>query len=404
MGPILILGNCIAAVSAAAAIRELDTSSEVIICSAEPYYAYYRVSLSSLLGTIFSPEEILIYQPSWYQKKQIEVLLGRRGEKVFPEKREVLLDNGEFLSYQRLIIATGARAALPPVQGLEKQGFFTLRNYQDCREIWEYGEDKKAFVVVGGGVLGLEVAWALRQREKEVTLLVKSDKILRHQLDEEGSRFLEKLVREKGIHVVFHGEAAALEGPGRVEGITLKRGEVIPAEVVISAVGISPERNLFPDNRLYGKRGILVDRYMRTGDEHIFAAGDVAEWRGKIQGRWPVAKIQGEIAGYNAAGQEKPFEEMPPFNLVQVMDTMIYSVGEVEGEDLKALASAAPGKEFFRKLFFRGNKLVGGILIGDTTHSFLVKEAIMEEKDFSNILGKNPDVNYFLSYLMEIEF
>lgn len=401
MGRTVIVGNGVAAVSAAASIREVSQSEEIIICSAEPYLAYYRTKLSNLLGTIFSPPEIFIYQPSWYEENRIEVMLGQIVKKVNLKNKEVITQNDDNVPYDTLIITTGGSPRIPRIDGLKKHGVFNLRSYEDSFKIKEYGESRQDFIIAGGGVLGLEIAGALKKWKKNVKLLVQSDQLLSRQLDPEAAGIIDGMVREQGIEVYYNSEAAEISGSHKVNGVYLKEGNLVSGEVVIFAAGIQPEVGFIEESHILGKAGIAVNENMRTKDPNVFAAGDAVEFQGMVQGRWPVAKMQGEIAGYNAAGREVSYQQIPPYNLVQTLDMQIYSVGVVSNKNVETFSSGNSSSGFFRKLFFSQGRLVGAILIGDVAYSYILKEAVSSGNDYSNLINDGTNTEEIISKMVK---
>lgn len=400
MGRTVIVGNGVAAVSAAASIREVSQSEEIIICSAEPYLAYYRTRLSHLLGTLFSPPEILIYQPSWYEENRIEVLLEQNVKKVNLIKKEVLTERNDTFPYDQLIITSGARPRIQELERVQQQGVFFLRSYEDSFNIKEYGETCKEFIIIGGGVLGLEIAGALKRWKKKVKLLVRSNQLLPRHLDLEAAGIIDGIVREQGIEVYYNCEVDKISSSHKADGVYLKDGSFIRGEVVIFAAGVQPEVSFIQELNILGKAGIAVDENMRTKDPNVFAAGDAAEFQGVVQGRWPVAKAQGTIAGYNAAGRDTIYRQIPPFNLVHTLDIQIYSVGDVGNENVQTYTSGNWTSGFFRKLFFYQGRLVGAILIGDVAYSYIMKEAVTSGRDYSALINNDIGIKEIISKLI----
>ncbi|UNC92259.1 NAD(P)/FAD-dependent oxidoreductase [Candidatus Contubernalis alkaliaceticus] len=401
MSGIVIIGNGIAAVSAAMAVRRVTDSEEILICSAEPYMTYYRIQLSNRLGTSFSAEDILVYQPSWYKKNKIDLLLGQKVVDINLAGKEISTQDNKIIFYDKLIIASGSRPKIPEVSGLEKKGLFTLRSYKDTQIIKEYGENCQDFIIIGGGVLGMETAGALRRWKKNVKLLVNSNKLLNRQLDPEGASVIDQMVRNQGVEIFYDSQVKEISGQEKVDGVLLKNGDYIRGEVVIFAAGVTPETRFLRSSSILGTRGVTVDENLRTSNPHVYAAGDVTEFNGSIQGRWPVAKTQGEIAGFNAAGKETIYKEIPSYSLIQAMGMQIYSAGDVNEKDKETYTSGDSTSGYFRKLFFTKGRLVGAVLIGDVTYGYLLKEAIISGKDYSILLNRSHNTEELMSNLVK---
>lgn len=376
---IVIAGNGVAAVTAAEAARNRDAECAIHILGGEPYYAYYRPRLSHGLGKQIQVDKILVHPPAWYEERRIDVHLNSPVAALDMENNRVTTAGGAVYPYTTLILAQGSRSFLPPAPGNQLPGVFTLRSYDDLRALESFGGNTRRAVIAGGGPLGLEVAWALRQWGKEVWVLERSEWLLRRQLDQRGAAVLQEIVAGKGVQVLTNAAIEEIPGPERVIGVRLQSGETLPADMVLFSTGVVCNTELFKDTGLNVNRGVVVDEFMRTSRPAVYAAGDVAEFNGRVYGLWPVALEQGRVAGTNAAGGSIRYHEIPPSNALMVMGTALFSVGRPSGE--RELADDR-GTAGYRKLFFDGgNRLTGGILIGEVKDGQKIKTAL--EKGFT---------------------
>ncbi|MDI6600593.1 MAG: FAD-dependent oxidoreductase [Thermoanaerobacteraceae bacterium] len=381
----LVIGNGIAGLNAAEAIRDRDKDGRVTIISEEKYNTYSRLMLSHYLGKDVEPEKLYIHPVSWYEERNIEIYLNTKVEKVDTEKKVVKTTSGEF-PYTKLIIASGSYSFIPPVEGSNKGNVFALRSLDDMKAITNAIKSSKKAIVIGGGVLGLEAVWAIRQAGLEVDVLEFFPRLLPRQMDEEGSKILKDIVEGTGVTTYLGVETKAILGEDRAEGVILKGGQEIKADFVVFSSGVRPHIEFLNGQPIEIKRGIVVDEYMRTSLDGVYAAGDVAEFKGAMPAIWPVAQEQGKIAGMNAAGEEATYHPIPPSNMLKVMNVSCFSVGEINNEKGELKELKYTGNKEYYKLFLRNNVLVGAMMIGDVSKSTKIKSYVDQKKDISEFL------------------
>lgn len=295
----VIVGGGTAGVTAAQKLRSLAPAASVVLVEAEPIPHYLRPGLIDVLAGKKELREITPYPKDWFEKRGIEYRLGEAAVALDPARHEVLLSSGKRLPYDRLLLATGAEPLRPNIPGLDLPGAFTLRSAADVERICTWAEGKRKAVVLGGGWLGLEAAYALRQFLEEVVVLDRGPWPLARQLDREAGITLAQLLREKGLEIKGKTEAAEILGITEVQGVRLTSGEELPADLVLICIGVRPRTALAHEAGISVNRGIVVDDFLATSLPDIFAAGDVAEWRGQVYGIVPAAREQGSIAAQN---------------------------------------------------------------------------------------------------------
>jgi flavorubredoxin/NADPH-dependent 2,4-dienoyl-CoA reductase/sulfur reductase-like enzyme/rubredoxin len=387
----LIIGNGIAGYYAADSIRKRNAEADIHMLSSEKVLTYYRPQLSDYISKDIPDKRFFVSPEEWYDKNNIKVTLGVRAENINKDNKTVVLDIGSELSYDKLILATGASNFLPPIKGFENKGVFVLRDVADADKIKEEMKTVKNAVVVGGGLLGLEAAWEMTKAGMNVTIVELAPHLLSLQLDKEGSVLFEKVAVESGLTVLTNECADEVLGEGSVAGLKLKSGKIINADLIVFSVGIRPNLKLAKEAGLEVNRGILVNEKMETSAPDIYACGDNAELNGRIYGTWPAASEMGKTAGSNAAGEEAVFHDFVNSVVFNAINSQIFSAGNInpKGGNVDILSSSNPEKKIYKKLFFKDKKLVGGILIGDTKRSVRLMKGIQTGKMMVDVLKED---------------
>lgn len=389
----VLIGNGIAALSAAENIRKNDVDAKITMISNESYLTYYRLKLSHLLGQEYELNSLLVRPEKWYHDNNISLRLNTKVEKIDAKNKTLVLSRGEEIGYDRLIVASGSSSLIPNVTGKDKKGVYAIRSLNDVESLNSFIRDKKKGIIVGGGLLGLEAAWTLKQSGYDITVVEFFPRLLPRQSDEEGSLILKEIIESKGIKLVLGAEVTEITGRN-VEGVRLKDGTYVEADFVIFSAGIKPNIDMVMDSGIKINRGIIVDEYMKTSTEDIYAAGDVAEFNGKIYGLWTVAMAQGKCAGLNAAGIITPYKEIPPSSTLKVTGVDAFSAGDISGVD--CISKSYRENNIYYKLFFKDSRIIGAILIGDITKSTKLKKAIESGQDFTEALDKGLEAKEIL--------
>lgn len=358
----VIIGNGIAGLSAAKEIRNIDKEGNIIIVTSEEYLTYYRVKLSHYISKSFDDDELLVNKKSWYDENNVEVILGKIVEKIDTEKKQVKLDDGKIVEYDKLLLANGSRPFVPPIGGKFKDGVFALRTLKDLRHIKKYFELCEDVTVIGGGLLGLEAAWAIKELGKKVNVVEFFPYLLPRQLDKELADIVSQKLNDNGLNLYFDAAAEDILGETKAEGLKLKDGRKIETDAILVSAGIRPNIDLVRDTPIEFDKGVKVDKYLRTNIEDVYAAGDIAEVNGMVLGLWTAANDQGKIAGANMAGNNKEYKMAQPFTTLSIGDISLFSVGNIK--DFTDTLRYDDGDNSYR-LYLTDNKLTGSILLGD---------------------------------------
>ncbi|MGB9903725.1 MAG: NAD(P)/FAD-dependent oxidoreductase [Desulfotomaculales bacterium] len=387
----LIVGNSAAAVGAIEAIRTVDREGEITVVAGEKEHVYSRPLIAHLVAGEVT-EERMPYRPAdFYRLHNVRTCLGEMVEKVDYAGQKVILAGGEEIGYDRLLLATGSKAALPPLFRKSLKGLLTFQTYADAQEILSLlKQGKKKAVVVGAGLIGLRAAYGLQMAGAAVTLVEFLPRVLSRVLDEEGSAFVEDILKEGGLNV-FTGRSVKeiTEENGEVKGVVLDDGTQLECGILVAATGVVP--NLDLAQGLKTGQGIVVNEFFQTSYSNVFAAGDVAETRDiardgqyRVNANWPNAYTQGRLAGLNMAGRPTPYKGSLGMNTVSFYGVPVVSLGvfDPEGEKeagYEVKTRKIPAHRIYQKLVFKENRLKGAIFIGDLGYCGAVKDMITEQ-------------------------
>jgi len=398
-GRVVIVGGGIAGVSAAAAARDAAPDAEIALISKEPELPYYRLNLTRYVAGEVADEDLPIHAESWYEEQSIRLLLGTAVSAVLPEEGVVETGGDGPQPFDKLILTCGAHPYVPPFPGASREGVTSLRTAAQARALVEMATSDAPCVVIGGGILGLEAAGGLARRGVKVTVLEGHDWLLPRQLNREAGRMLERLVAGKGIAVKPLARTAEIRGDKRVEAVALADGGSLHAELVLIATGVRSNSHLARRAGLEVNQGVVVDSRLQTSHPNVLAAGDAAEHRGVVYGLWEPARYQGMIAGMNAAGLHSEFGGLPRTNTLKVLGIDLFSIGVITPEDASFTEVAEEQDGAYCRFLFKDSRLVGSILLGDTTVASVTARAVKEGRDCSSVLRKRPTASEITSFL-----
>ena len=369
---IVIIGSGIAGLSAAEAARKADPEVGILILSENPHLPYHRPRLPGVIMEPDSVDKILLHDQAWYQEKNLDLRRGVRVKSVDTARHTLDLEEGETLAYDKLILATGSRSFMPPMPGNDREGVFTLWTMDDALAISDYIEGAKKAVVIGGGLLGLETAYALKQRGLETTILERGAALLARQLDERASAMFQEQVERVGVNVLKNAstkEILADPDTGKVTGILLEDGSQLATDMVVVATGVRARLETMEGTDIAIDRCFVTNDRMETNIPDVYAAGDCAFMQGQWYGLWSVSTREGKVAGSNAAGGDETCVIPAPPYLVNTMETRIASAGMIVPKDPEVSSQIYFDETqlTYDRRNFLGDKLVGYILLGDTT-------------------------------------
>jgi nitrite reductase (NADH) large subunit len=378
----LIVGNGVAGTTAAENVRKQDKEGKITIVTDEDFPFYWRLRLNEYLAGDLTEEALAAKKAQWYGDQRIDLKLKTPIAGADPNEKVVFTEDKQRLSYDSLLIATGSHSFIPPIKGSEKEGVFALRTIQDARGISVRAKDIEDVVLIGGGLLGLEAGNALLKLGKKVTVVEFFPRLLPRQLDVDGAQRLQKVMEKMGFSFRLGARTQEISGTDQVTGVLLEGGESIPSKMVIISAGVRPNLELAEPLGLENDKGIKVDEYLRTNQTDIYAAGDVAEFRGMPYGIWPAAMEQGQIAGTNMAGGNLVYKGTTMANSLKVAGVDLASAGNIDAENEKESRVVTDDK-VYKKIVMENNQIIGCIMLGDTKAFNKITKAMSEKKDIS---------------------
>ena len=359
----------------------------VTIFNAEPRVNYDRIMLSPVLSGEKDYEEIIIHGDGWYIKNGIMLYKGHKVVAVDREAKTVTSNHGVTESYDKLVIATGSTPIVLPVPGANLPGVLTYRDLDDVNAMLLAAQSRAKAVVIGGGLLGLEAAAGLEAQGMETTVLHLMPTLMERQLDPAAGYLLQKSLESRGIKVITKADTKAILGQRRVEGIELRDGSIIPATLVVMAIGIRPSTSLAKEAGLEVNRGIVVDEGLRSSDPDIFAIGECAEVDGHTYGLVAPLYEMARVAAAHLAGKsDARFIHGDTPTKLKVTGIDVYSVGDfADGADREEIVLRDASAGVYKRIVLQDNRIVGTVLFGDIADGAWFNDLKKKEVDIAEM-------------------
>jgi nitrite reductase (NADH) large subunit len=384
MANYLIIGNGVAGTTAAENIRKQDEKGNVTLVTDEDLPFYWRIQLNEYISGDITEERLLAKKEDWYRDQNMTLKLKTRIVGADAQKKVVVTEDGEELGYDRLLIATGSHSFIPPIKGSEKKGVFALRDVQDARDISLFAKSVEQVILIGGGLLGLEAGNALRKLGKKIMVVEFFPRLLPRQLDVDGAERLQKIMEGMGFSFRLGAKTQEIRGDDTAKGALLEGGETLSGQMVVISAGVRPNLELAEPLGLKTDKGVVVDERLQTNQTDIYAAGDVAEFRGMPYGIWPAALEQGKIAGTNMAGGEATYNGTTMANTLKVVGVDLASAGNIDAEnEFESKVTTDQGQ--YKKIVLENNQIIGCIMLGDTKGFNEITKMMWEKRDVSQI-------------------
>jgi ferredoxin-nitrate reductase len=343
----------------------------------EPTPAYNRVLLSKLLAGGCSRADLELRPHAWYQEHEIDLRTGAAAAAVDLDARRVRDEHGASHDYDALVLATGSRAFVPPIDGRELAHVHGFRTLRDAERIAAGASHGAPAVVVGGGLLGIEAAAGLRARGMTTTVVELAERLMPQQLDAGAAAVLGRELQAQGTRALLGRSVREITG----EEVVLDDGERHPASLVVIAAGVRAETALARAAGLEVGRGVLVDDEMRTSAPAVWAVGECAEHRGVVQGLWAPVAEQARTAGASIAGDPAGFHGARPATSLKVAGIELFAGGSATAaRDQHELVRSDTRSGVYRKLVLDGERLAGAVLVGDTSERATIVELLRSEQ------------------------
>ena len=388
----LVIGNSAAATAAVEAIRWHDAAARIVQVTRDQPLVYSRCLLPHYLADEIGVEKLTYREAGFHDALGIELHAGPefRVVRVQPDQREVLCDGGHRFFYDRLLVSSGASAKLPAVLLDKARGIHVLRDMADAMALREAAPHASQAAVLGGGLVGVKTATALRARGVAVTMIVNAPRVLSRMIDDEASAIVAARLESLGISLVLGADVEEVEHTaGALTGVRLKNGTSIPCRILVAAKGVSTNADFLPGaERADG--GLLTDAHMRTTIPEIWAAGDAAcaydivTERHAVNALWTCAVQQGRVAGSSMAGRDVSYNGTVGMNALDVGGLPLIAYGEAADTDVAARTARRRTSNSYRRLLIGAdNRIKGVILLGHIAHAGVLLSLLRRRVDVS---------------------
>ncbi len=343
---------------------------DVKVFGDEPRRAYDRVHLTEFFDGK-SAEDLSMSTASWYEEQGFELCTSTKVNKIDTEKKSITTESGDVYQYDKLILATGSAAFMPPIPGREKKGVFVYRTIEDLEEIVSYSKNCKSAAVIGGGLLGLEAAKAMVDLKLQAHVVEFASRLMPRQIDDLGSALLQSKIEELGVKIHMNKSTREILGDGKVEVMDFADDTELKVDMLVVSAGIRPRDELAKEAGIeVGPRGgILVDNQLKTSEPDVYAIGECALHDGMIYGLVAPGYRMADAVVQQLCGEEASFEGMDMSTKLKLMGVDVSSVGNpfVEGDDVEEVTLLSQTNGLYKKLVIEKStrKLLGAILVGD---------------------------------------
>ena len=388
----VIIGDGIAGSSAAETIREADPDADVTVITEEGEALYNRILIKEFAKGKLPEAPISIHDPSWYEERDVDLELNTHVTEIDTEAKEVHAHTGDTYEYDKLLVATGGTPTQLPVENSDAEGVHHFWTFEDARGIKEHAERADTGVVVGAGLLGIDLAAISAAQELDAHYLMRGQAWWRYALSEEGAEIIHDALRERNVEPVFDSGVDRFEtdDDGTVVAAVDPNGERFEADFVGVAIGLNFNTEYLRGSGIETDDGVVTDEYMRTNVEDVYAAGDITQFQDVIlgdraqNGAWGSAKEQGSVAGANmVADWDDPaerFEWVSSYSITH-FDFPFLSFGHPTLGDDEVERKYSDSE--WRRVALKDGKVIGGVLIGDLAPQSALKRLAREQVDVS---------------------
>jgi len=391
---LVVIGNGIAGISTVEQILKLSGAFDITVIGQEPHPNYNRIMLSYVLEGSKTLDDIVLNDWKWYEDNGITLHTGTSVQRIDETAKVVMTDNGMAVPYDQVIIATGSKPFILPVPGSDKEGVIGFRNIADCTRMLQAAKTYRKAAVIGGGLLGLEAAKGLMSLGMDVTVVHLMNDLMESQLDSVAAHMLQDELERQGIRFLLGKQTVEVLGDARVTGLRFKDGDELDADLVVMAVGIRANAEVAQASGIEVRRGIVVDDYLRTSMQDVYAVGECCEHRGVCYGLVAPLFEQGQVLAKRLCGVDTPpYEGSIVSTKLKVSGVDVFSAGEfIEQPEHDVVLAKDDWKKTYKKILLRDGRIVGAILFGDVSESanlqsLIRKKAQMTDDIYHSIMG-----------------
>ena len=425
----LIIGNSAAGLSAAASIRKNDKKGTISVLSSEEYTNYSKPLITYYLAGKVSLEKVYFKSESFYKDNNFKLILSSKVDFLDEKKMLAGLSDDNQISYKKLLISSGGKPIIPKIRVVEGQnklvgigyagkdhdlkgqrlltgenysdikGVFTLTTLEDAIKLKKYIDENnlKSVTILGGGLIGLKTAEAMLELGLQITIIELSDRILAASFDKNASEIIENKIEENSGSIFTNTTVdEIIVNGGKLASIVLRNGKKLDTNLLVIAVGVKPNVEFIHNQSIKLNNGIVVDDYLKTSMDNIYAAGDVAVSRDRLSNEqkniaiWPLAIRQGGIAGMNMSGEKVKYQGGFFMNSVEILGIPSISIGlnnldDKASEGVKVFSQFNPERHIYRKVTIKDDKVVGLILVGSIERAGIYCGLISNEIDISSV-------------------
>jgi NAD(P)H-nitrite reductase large subunit len=410
MAKYVIVGASAAGIGAVEAIRAVDPVGTITIISDEACAYYSRPMISDLVSGKADTKKMQCKTDDFLAENNVEILLNKKATALNTTEKNITLDGGEKMSYEKLLLATGGKPFVPKMDGQEKDGVFTFTTMAEAQRLADKIDTihAKSAVVIGAGLIGISVTEALVKRGVKVTVVELQEKILSLLLDPQASDIVEAVIRKAGVHFATGQSVQKIigraENDAAVGGVILTKGDTVTCDLVVVAIGVIPRTEIVAGTPVKTNRGIVVDNTMQTSVSDVYASGDVAEAfdfilnMNRLLPLWPLAVEEGRVAGSNMAGKKATYGGGTNMSSLKYFGIPIVSIGnanpKVDDTTFEVLVKLDAENNVYKKIVLKDN-----IVVGMTMVNCIERAGVL-----FNLMKKQINVKKFKQSLLSDDF
>jgi len=365
-------------------LAEFPQRYDIRVFNKEPSGGYNRIMLSPVLAREKSIPDIMTHDHDWFRQRSVQFHSGTTISKIDTERQTVTTDSGDSFPYDKLVFATGSNPFILPIDGCQLPGVVTFRDIRDVNSMISSSQTQKNAVIIGGGLLGLEAASGLSKLGMNVTVIHRSDVLMNVQMDDVSGGLLKNSLEKSGIYFEMNANTVSIQGVDFVTGVELACGKVIPADLVVMAVGIRPNVSLAIEAGLTVNRGVVVDDQLKTSINNVYAVGECVEHRGELYGLVAPLYEQADVLAKTLSNLNSAYLGSAVSTKLKVTGINLFSAGDFhDSKDSESLVYQDYSQHIYRKVVLKNNKIQGAVMFGDVSGSNWIFQNLVEKNDMS---------------------